>query len=515
MKSFLRGTALILAFSIPPIYASAVDNETFIGQTGDTNEITIEQIGQLNKVGADVEGRDVKQIGNDNMLTILQYGANNRVGAEAPFGSEGAIGASQTGYDNLVEISQQNYVATGKNIVMGITQVAETDIGQLTNSLSITQTSDSAAGGNVTGFQEGNHRVGEVTQIHDARTNDPNIIIIEQYDGADEDRSGNETDVIEQEGVGNQTSILQEGFGNKVIDALQYGLNNETKITQNLGSGDHSSGNYIATLRQDGVNNRNDITQSGNNNIIINVLQNNEAYGVKGNLLTITLIGDNNGGHGIAGADTFSSASTLDVEVGQATFQQFGDGNELSYTTSAGSFSNLFGFIQDGDDNFIVGNVSGTENEAAAALHGDDNSLHFEQNGTSNISAVTARGNNNHLNLRQLGINNFIDINFKANPYSGSNQNNDLLAAGFSLKIISVAGNLNPGDIIQDGEDNSTKVEIEGNLNLFAIAQTGDANILLGQIVGINNEFFARQNGSHNIAFFSQSGNNNSMILVQ
>ena len=64
-------------------------NQVYIGQTGDTNTITIDQEGNSNLVGENADILRLNQFGARNTLTVDQFGFSNSIGrcSRRPFPS--------------------------------------------------------------------------------------------------------------------------------------------------------------------------------------------------------------------------------------------------------------------------------------------------------------------------------------------------------------------------------------------------------------------------------------------
>ncbi len=514
MKKLIIKTALpALAVLASASLTTAQENQVFIGQTGVTNTINIDQAGQSNSVGADTTTLLVAQDGQNNELDIRQSGINNRVGADLTTGRTGILGVNQIGSDNNIQIEQNNTATVGENVVGAILQQATSGIGgAVTNSLVILQTGDISLGGLGSGAGEGQHRIGEVTQIHTGANSLTNFVEITQRDGGTGSGSGNDVDTVIQVGAGNSFTATQLDSGNVITDVRQTGETNTANVQQGNGVD-----NVIQLLVQDGIGNSANVDQSGNRNIILSVEQNNALVAVTGNIMTITIGGDDNGGDGLGGLGQFVTAAQ-NIAVAQAEFTQLGDENNLNFTTAATSEANLFGFVQDGDGNAISGTVRGQENESASVQIGDGNTLDFNQDGLRNSVAVTYRGDNNSLNVNQVGDENTVEVGFEGgvSPLSRSNQNNDPAIGGFSGLAAAFSSTLLPGDIFQTGNLNAVSISVNvGNQNQFAVSQTGNQNTVAGSVFGNANQVLVIQTGSFNVALYSQTGSNNQLIIIQ
>ena len=499
----------LLLFASP---ALANDNEVYIGQTGVTNSVAIDQLGESNKVGADDSSLFVSQDGSNNEVSVTQTGYANQAGATGSAGALGLVGLYQTGDRNSLTITQQSSASTGLNVIGAVSQAAPANLaaGQ-GNDLTIIQTDASITAGTGTGSGDSRHTIGEVMQIQTGTTT--NIATISQYDGSNGGDTGNRVQMLVQDGTDNLATITQQEAANQVGDMRQFGSSNEATVTQEDGTD-----NRLDSFLQDGTGNRALVTMTGSRNLLFSLLQNNALMGVVGNIATVTLGGDDNGGDGMGGLGQFTKDVTRLLQVAQAELNQLGDENMINFVTSGSSVANLYGFVQDGDGNVISGTVDGEENEVALLQIGDGNRYDFGQTGDQNAIAVTSRGDNNSLFVEQIGDENIVDVSFDGgvSPITRSNQNNDPALGGFSGLALSKAGSLAPGDLLQSGTQNSAKIAVEnGNFNKFAMSQTGNQNVIDGGTVGDNNQALVIQSGSLNRAYYRQTGNYNQLIILQ
>ncbi|WP_114008831.1 hypothetical protein [Cohaesibacter intestini] len=492
--------------------ALANDNEVYIGQTGVTNRVAIDQLGEANMVGANDSSLFVLQDGSNNDVAVTQTGYANQAGATGSAGAVGLQGLYQTGDSNSLTITQQSTASTGLNVIGAVSQVAPTSLASgPSNSLTITQTDASILGAVGSGNGDSAHTVGEILQIQTGTS--ANIATISQYDGSNGGDTGNRVQILVQDGTDNLATITQQEAANQVGDLRQFGSGNGATVTQEDGTD-----NRLDTFRQDGTGNRAIVTMTGSRNLVFSLLQNNALMGVVGNLATITLGGDDNGGDGMGGLGQFTNNVTRLLQVAQAELRQLGDENMLNFVTSGASVANLYGFVQDGDGNVISGTVDGEENEVALLQIGDGNRYDFSQTGNLNATAVSSRGDNNSLFIEQDGNDNIIDVSFDGGvaPITRSNQNNDPALGGFSELALSHAGSLEPGDIRQSGDQNSIRIATENsNFNKFATSQNGNQNVIEGEIIGDNNQAVVIQSGDLNYTLLRQTGNYNQAVILQ
>ena len=511
-RQILLGSASSIVILLMVGSALATDNEVYIGQTGVTNSVSVDQLGEANKVGSNDSSLFVSQDGSNNAVSVTQTGYDNQAGATATAGSLGLQGLYQTGDRNSLTISQQSTASTGLNVIGAVSQIAPTSVAAgLTNSLAITQTDQSQLGASGSGNGDSAHIIGEIRQIRTGTAT--NTATISQYDGSAGGGEGNRVQLFEQDGSGNQANIIQQDAANTIGDMRQFGTNNDATITQENGND-----NRVNAFQQDGTSNRARIGMSGSRNLVFSLLQNNSLVGVVGNIATVTLGGDDNGGDGMGGLGQFTMDVTKLLQVAQAEIQQLGDENMMNFVTSGSSTANLYGFVQDGDGNVVSGTVDGEENEVASLQIGDGNRLDFSQIGQLNAIAATSRGDDNVLLLEQNGDENQINVSFDGaiSPISRSNQNNDPALGGFSDLVLAHSGTLLPGQIQQTGNQNSVQMTTDnGSFNKFAMSQTGDQNSIDGQIVGDSNQALVIQVGALNHAYFRQIGQYNQLTILQ
>ncbi|WP_316862587.1 hypothetical protein [uncultured Cohaesibacter sp.] len=506
------GTALVLILASHPVKAD--ENQVYVGQTGVTNTISIDQYGTSNKVGADETTINVYQDGTSNTLTVNQEGYANEAGATSANGTLGLEGIAQIGANNTIDLTQQNSNSAGNNRVGAIYQSAPDNFGSVTsNSLTITQTNTALNNALGEGDGQSGHSIGEIQQIQTGETSEMNIATIRQYDGASGSEGGNVINQLVQNGSGNLADITQQYRGNLINVMRQLGTANEATIIQRAGTD-----NEINSFLQAGAANRSRIEMTGSRNLLLSAIQNNELVPVAGNIMTLILGGDDNGGDGLGGLGQFVFNVTKDIQVAQAEIKQLGDDNSLNYVTSGRSFMNQYGFVQDGDGNWLSGTVDGEENETAVSQVGDGNRLNFSQSGEKNALAVLYRGKDNELYTAQTGNENTINISFDGGiaPVSRSNQNNDAALGGFSETALAYSNGLTPGQVLQNGNLNLATLAIHtGSFNKFAYSQNGDENEIDAIIEGNSNQSVVVQGSSSNYAYYRQYGNNNQLIILQ
>ncbi|WP_319414493.1 hypothetical protein [uncultured Cohaesibacter sp.] len=514
-SSYSLAPALTMILATYGTVSLADENEVYLGQTGVTNVIDVEQAGNSNKIGADESTIFISQQGTSNEMTISQTGYANEAGASAPTGTLGLYGLYQTGANNILDITQENDNSAGTNMIGAIDQQSpDTYASSVSNSLTIIQSQNSIDGTTGTGDGQGNHVIEEVQQIQSDDNGAPNVAIIRQYDGAlGIGDDGNSIGWLIQNGSGNYANVIQQYRGNSLEAFRQLGTDNEAEIFQQAGVD-----NLIAHFDQIGSSNRSVLAMIGSRNLIWSAIQNNDLVSVTGNIMTVTLEGDDNGGDGFGGLGQFSHDNTKQLQVSQAEIKQLGDHNTLNMVTTSASAMTQFGFVQDGDGNWISGTIDGIENEIGAEQIGDGNRLTFAQTGEQNAMAVSYKGKDNELNAIQNGDENTMTISFDGgiSPLSRSDQTNDTALGGFSDITLAYAGSLTPGDAIQNGNLNVASIHVMGgSFNKFAFSQSGDQNEIDGEIEGISNQSVVSQSYGENYAYYRQYGNNNQIIILQ
>ena len=513
-SSSYLASALTLITATFGTAALADENEVYLGQTGVTNVIDIDQLGNSNKVGADESAIYISQQGTSNSMTISQTGYANTAGASAPTGTLGLQGLYQTGAQNMLSVTQENDDALGTNTIGAISQdTPATYASSVSNSLTITQSHNAEDGTSESGDGQGNHSIGEVQQSQTNSNGAPNVATLSQFDGADDTTEGNSIGWFLQHGSGNLGTVSQQDRGNILNTFRQYGSFNEASLYQHSGTD-----NRIAQFDQTGSLNEAAIAMIGSRNMLWSLIQNNDLVSITGNLMTVTLEGDDNGGDGFGGLGQFTRDNTKALQVAQAEIKQLGDHNTLNMLTTSASSMTAFGFVQDGDGNWLSGTTDGIENEVASSQIGDGNRLTFAQTGDRNALAVSYKGKDNELNASQIGDDNTITVAFDGDvtPLSRSDQTNDPALGGFTDTVLASAGTLTPGQAFQTGDLNLASIIVHGgSFNKFAFAQTGDENIVDGEMTGISNQSAIIQSSSENYAYFRQTGNYNQIIILQ
>lgn len=464
------------------------NDEVYIDQIGDGNSAAIVQ-GQTN--GSSIGNRAgyttqrIRQDGANNELVINQtHNSNvnspprnqiNRVGSP---GDQVGLGIDQIGDANYLRIDQ-----TGANqAVFEVQQNGGTSGTTSSNNATITQNGGWSA-------RVSNLRQTFTGAAADA-SNDVTITQTGQSSRVGNTSSGprNDGSGAHQTGFGNQLTITQTGNAQLVYTATQ---------TNSASSG----GTNVASVTQGG----------GNGNQIRELSQVNT--GAADNTATLTFSGNGNG----VTSGVFTGPA-LGVGLLQSRVRQTGEGNDLSY--AAAGDDNLFGFVQDGIGNWIVGTVDGDANQTAISQQGDVNSAQFEIGGASNRFGIAqlgegnealayANGNANELALSQVGLANLGEVRIGSRtPGSSDNVvalNQDSLASFGNVGEIDVDGNANTVSLDQLGliGSNYGTVDILGNENDVAVGQEGSNESEVG-ITGNLNVVSLGQNS--NASFGNEAG---------
>lgn len=507
-RGFAAATALLALAAAAPANAQSATNEAWIGQTGDTNTITIIQTGIGNSAGANDSTLRINQDGRYNDITIDQLGWANTAGATILSQPGAPAGINQVGDRNVVEVVQDNLVDFGANAIGAIFQSSLTGLTAVANRLFVEQGSDGGDG-------SAGHEIGYVSQVNGADDLGTNVVRIFQSGGVA--GIGNAIERLIQQGYANFVETNQSQQGNLVGSGRQIGAGNELVAIQGEGED-----NTIRDVAQIGDLNRTRITQSGDRNYVDSVLQNNEGLAISGNRLVAIFAGDDNGGDGLGGAGAFRTAVAEAVGVYQGSFTQIGDDNDIAFTVNGGS-DNMFGVFQDGDGNGAIVTISraagGTaplaeRNEVAVFQEGDDNNLSIAIVGDDNVVGATMRGERNRAAFSQEGDGNTIDISVVGND-NNNTASPSVGTFGGSAATLAAALSLDPGEGLQSGRLNSAVLRVTGNANLFAFSQSGEENALALTVAGSGNQTVIGQSNNLNAAAVKQTGTGNSMVIRQ
>ncbi|MFN3721726.1 MAG: beta strand repeat-containing protein [Paracoccaceae bacterium] len=351
-------------------------------------------------------------------------------------------------------------------------------------------------------------------------------------------QSGNNNDIglvgggfrqFNQSGPGSTATVTQSTDDNVIGSVLQVARTASATGNSLVATQQGGNGNTINLIAQDrsgqlgaGASTRRGhsavVTQNGAHNFIDVVRQGTQFDSSAGNVASIIINGDNNGGGSLTGLALVGAANSSSVQSGTA--------NEIGFLVSGGS-SNQFGFRQVGSANQAVGlelvgsnnelgvNQAGTTNVVSlATIGGDGNVIGFNQAGTSNQASATVSGtgNNNEFAILQNGTTNSADVSIVGSD-NGATASNGLFGAALLTGVTA-------GLIEQFGNSNEAELDIIGGNNAFAFLQgigmvDGDFNSITGTVTGNNNAAAVSQSGSSNTANFTQVGNGNSAGIKQ
>lgn len=482
-------------------------NEAWIGQTGETNTISILQQGSANRAGADNTTHRINQEGRFNTLSIDQFGRSNSAGA-GTLGEDLPEGLNQEGDHNQLSVRQHNMALDAFNFLGAVFQSSLSGGSALANLLTIVQ--EETGGDDTAG-----HRIGSVTQISTANGQGENSATLTQTGG--NNNLGNTIERLIQSGYANVAIITQSVGRNSVAFARQQGDHNRVGIEQRDGSQ-----NAIDSFDQTGTRNEAEIVQAGNRNHTARVLQSNQGVAIAGNRMILTIAGDDNGGDNFGGQGAFTSQTLIRSSAYQGAFFQIGDSNDISYTVNGGN-ENLAGIMQYGDGNGAIVTISHADgansedaarNEVGIVQQGDGNDMSLKIVGSDNVAGASVDGDRSVLNLSQTGNGNLFDIAV----HGDDNNNSASVSVGnFRGRLAATASNagLAPGSGLQSGSGNSVKVSLTGDSNLFAFRQEGIGNAAVLIMNGSANQAVVDQSNNANQAAIKQSGSGNSTSIVQ
>lgn len=486
-----------------PALAQNISNEVWIGQTGNTNTISIVQQGESNTAGADNVFLRLSQDGNFNALSIDQYGWSNNV-APAALEAGRPIGLNQVGDLNEIDISQTNSAASGSNLVGAIYQESPRNLVATPNSLEVLQTDVGGTSG------AAGHALRSIRQINTTANATANTARVTQSGGNDTD--GNTVDQLSQEGAANAMDLTQSGSENVLDFANQFGTGNEFVMVQENGDA-----NTTGVVQQIGDLNRVSVRQAGSRNHALQIYQNNENLNGAGNRAKLMVTGEDNGGDGLGGLGQFVAAATLGVSgVQQGEISQIGDDNDASLTITEGSL-NQFGISQIGDGNGVLVSIAAQPgeiaegNETATLQDGLDNDYTLTVIGNGNAAAASQTGERNNAYAFQTGDQNIIEIEMVGDD------NNVASLGGFSDQagVVADTVGLPAGEFRQTGSLNSASVLVEGSTNLVGTWQSGDSHEAMVSIFGSGNQLAVVQTGFGNISMSVQTGDGNNLGVRQ
>lgn len=501
-------------------------NAAFVEQLGSGNAAQIAQPGDQNDAGNGVN--IVTQSGDANDLAIDQSGDFNQVGTST---FNGAPGVDQIGDRNALAINQ----SSDHNFVNVVQQTGVAGASATSNSLTISQGASNPGYPALSGPRWGNV-VSRVTQINTgsgtsaAETNTVTIFQDRSTAGGPLGLGPNTIGApvglnyaarfrrtglgVYQDGTGHLATLYQSGERNTIRTVKQLGVKNNAAVKQ---------------LQSDPVS-----ANDGNN--VTFLFQSSIGY-TRGNIARVWQEGRSNG-RGAFTAGSFASAPG----AGQAVIRQIGADNFIDY--KAVGDDNKFGFHQQGTANSVgLATFIGNGNEIGGGQHGADNQLVLTPVvGDSNDIGLSQVGN---ANLTTIALASGSDANALSSWQSGTNaarltvsgdsnladvtQNGHNTGAdyGVTLKITgdfngrgvlagtAAAVGLFSGRIRQEGDDNAFTADIVGTNNQYAASQLGNDNLIATSVYGDENDYAILQGGNGNSAALSQNGISNTAGIIQ
>ena len=519
-----------LSAACGPALAQNVGNEVWLGQVGGLNTIDITQEGRGNAAGADNLWLLLGQDGVSNTLMLDQYGYDNKVGTLFADEPEYARGVWQRGDLNKISVTQRNSDAAGINVLGSVQQSSGTTLSPNSgafNSLSVLQTAEGDASG------VGAHYIGRIVQQNtgagDAARNA--VYIVQRGGGAGD---GNILANLRQIGSGNTFGSIQSGTANRIGEVpppdgslpiggiVQEGTQNWAWLVQT------GTGNLVEYVQQYGHENAARLRLSGDRNVVAQVFQNSESWGLlaTGNRIVLTITGDDNGGSGAGWVGELIQLPALATPgIAQGVFSQIGDENDIGLTILSG-IENKYGVTQIGDGNdahiSISGDIVGADafrNETAVFQKGEVNYVSHVVIGSDNAGAIRMEGDRNRIALVQRGTFSTSRITLSGNDNNGSPSALFGVALDLASSIVDVT--LKPGAIIQVGtglsdvDRNLVSYDVTGSANAMSVYQNGAANLLQGTTAGMGNALTTVQMGKGNTSLVSQSGAANALGVLQ
>ncbi|WP_062118987.1 hypothetical protein [Aureimonas sp. AU40] len=530
--------------------AHAQSNEVYLGQVGDTNKLTVDQLGEGNAVGGTLSELRLNQLGNRNVATLLQAGEQNAIGALNMNGQQGfltgqsgsASGLFQRGEWNTLYIGQRSWRGSGGSLIGAIEQRGSAiPLSEASNSAYIRQIggaflgSDAAKGPS---SGPGNHSIREISQIYV-----PGL-------GLGAVALGTNRIDVTQQGVGQQIGQLRQKGATNRIDIVQDGSSNAVRLADQAGAADDfrlrmtGERNTLGNAEQHGTSDQMSLRLDGTGNFIDQVVQaglGSQGEGL-GNSVFVSVMGNDNGGEGIGGYRAVSSQSAVSGAFA-SSLEQFGEGNTLSLTIgsdgSGRADGNFFSSVQRGLDNAAYALLTGDGNEFASSQQGDGNRLDIVQASSAiraigdnqragNTALLQQTGDANLADIRQAGAGNGLDMtvignrNLLAVSQTGSANRADVRIVGNDNLRPAPRGGRLPSTtdalvktILQDGTGHRASLDLVGNDNVVSVLQRGAQNIANGIVRGDENLATVRQEGEKQTLNFIQMGESQSLFVHQ
>lgn len=530
-----------------PLTAS---NEVFLGQTGDTNVLTVTQTGSGHLVGANSDGLRLNQLGDRNEVGILQVGAGNGVGRMSMIGQPGGLtgligtasGLFQRGDDNFLDIIQRSRRDAMGSQIGAIDQSARSQGSLIPSGAKANQATIRQIGGEYlplvsdrgesTG--EARHEIREISQVHipTALNVAPNSIEAQQTG------ERQEAGQLRQSGAGNSLILRQSGLANGLRLSAQTGEDNRSTI---LLMGER---NTLGNAEQDGLSNEIGLRLDGTGNFVDQAVQAGLGGlgGGRDNSITVSIVGNDNGGEGTGGYRALSAQETV-AGAYASSLEQYGDGNALTLTIGSDALGradgNYFSSAQRGFDNSAYSLMTGDGNEFALSQDGDGNQLEIVQTSTAiratgdseragNIALLQQNGTANRADIKQSGAGNRVEMEVRG-------KRNQLAATqtGIGNRMdVKIVGNDNlrplapgalpaarsdplAGTLTQDGMNLQVSFDLSGDSSVVSALQKGTGNVATGFIGGVGNWTAVRQSGEGHMIVSRQFGVSNSLFVQQ
>lgn len=509
---------LLLGAGVAAGSAHAQSNDVFLGQTGDTNIITIDQTGANNLVGGASADLRLNQLGDRNQVEVLQVGESNGIGRINVIGQAGlltgesgvATGLFQRGDANVLQITQRTAREGGANLVGAIDQSAGSGLQGPTNRATITQIGGSYAEGSegpAVSTGPGFHSISEIVQAYSVRdtTGEANRLDVTQTG------SRQAVEQLRQVGAGNKVVLTQDGSENALRIADQQGAANQA--TLRLSGALNAVGNVVQSGSVNEVNLRID----GDANFVDQIVQAGPGGLLegRGNIARISIAGDDNGSEGIGGFAAMSGDSVAFASFA-ASVEQFGDDNSFTLTIGAEADGradgNGFAAAQSGFGNESTVTMLGDENRMALRQEGDGNTADIVQTSSArrgaavsaagNIALVSTIGDINRVAIAQQGADNRMDARITGNDNEAA-------------RPLAGSARTSGAGLFQDGRGHRAEIDVLGDLNRLSLAQTGLGHTASITVVGSSNRSSIDQIGTGHFAESIQIGDGNYSSIQQ
>jgi hypothetical protein len=447
-------------------------------QNGVDNRLTITQSGDHNDIGT--TGRGVIQTGTAssdnsraNIATVIQNSNGNSIGelvqttegAHATTGNIATVTQDLHGLNTIVSLEQVQGANAGSNIAT----VTQTGTGNWLELLSQTATLNEGnntirfeARGNYNGVRgngQGSGPLGPLARASGATSasliqgrdfsgaagNSIEVTLVGDYNQYGMTQYGSDNSVgVTISGLSNSFGSYQLGRHNQItigglaadandVGIFQIGHANATSVVLNndssrneLAVGQSGDSNHVALnltgddnllgVGQLGWNHGATITATGDNNLVYAIQANTTITANLGNILSVSIKGDNNNGLSggrlqhftdaaldfaslaprlspalLLSTDLFGVIGSRPLMLFPGALIQLGQANDIDIAVGKlfASNSNLFAVLQKGDRNSTSFIINGNLNQAVALQVGDDNVAAAYIQGNSNLVAIS------------------------------------------------------------------------------------------------------------------------------